>query len=259
LQELDRVRVKYLAKHEVDKTADLIIQPAFSATAALRYAVDNRKPYIIMEEPHWRPDKEFCISTASWGYNGLAGRGWHPATPAQSRPKPKLMPLKFEGATIIFAQKPNDHSIDIEHNHVRWIKEQMRRFPNYELRHHPLMCADKQEPIAEALDRCYRAVTYSSTVGTEAVIAGCVSHPESPGSMAYDIGESREQWLHDLSWKQFTHAEYGTRDVANWIISGYEEARARADDGLIQTPRNKLDRNVECLRYYNEFGNKAAR
>jgi len=155
--------------------------------------------------------------------------------------------------TIIFAQKPNDHSL-CGADHIAWIKRKLALYPDAELRHHPLMCAVEQEPLDEALDRCYRAVTFSSTVGGEALIAGCISLPDDEGSMAY-TAHSRAKWLHELSWKQFSHTEYHRPDVASWIMSGYEEARASARKGNVQTPRNKVDRNIECLRYYREFGN----
>ncbi len=118
------------------------------------------------------------------------------------------------------------------------------------------MSAEKQEPLSSVLDRCRRAITYTSTVGAEALIAGCISNPEGEGSVAFGIDRwSRAQWLHDLSWKQFRHEEYKDKNIAGWIMSGYDEARERAKDGLLEHPREKLDRNIDCLRYYKEFGN----
>jgi hypothetical protein len=252
LQELDRVRVKYLGRGERDQDADLIIQTGFAVTVPLVDALNRRKPFLIMEAPYWRPDREFVMHNSSWGYNGLNGGAFRHAAPAQSRPKPELQPMKEVGRTVIFGQKPTDHSID--RDHIDWLLDKQRQYPTAEIRHHPLMVNGRQEALDDVFDRCYRAVTYSSTVGCEALIAGCHSEPESPLSMAYAV-EDRREWLHRLSWAQFSHVEYATKDVAQYVISGYEEARERAEEGLVMVPRAKIDPQATTQRYYNEFGN----
>jgi hypothetical protein len=206
-----------------------------------------------MELPHWRPDLEYTTGTASFGYNGLGGGAWHPPIPLSSRPKPVLQPLKTSGETIIFAQKPNDHSLR-GHNHVRWVERMQRIFPEATLRHHPIMMQGKPEPLAAVLDRTHVAITYTSTVGVEAKIAGCVSYPTSPLSMASNV-TNRGKWLHELSWKQFSFAELETREIAGWIFSGYEEAAERAAKRMQETPRSKID-NTQMLKYHQRFGNE---
>ena len=253
LQELSGVRVRYLKRNEIDPDTDLVVQAGFAGTRALDRAVSDRKPYIIMELPHWRPDLEYTTGTASFGYNGLGGGAWHPPIPTQSRPKPVLEPLKTSGETIIFAQKPNDHSLR-GHNHVKWVEDMLAAYPEATLRHHPIMMSSKSEPLASVLDRCRVAITYTSTVGVEALIAGCKSLVYDAGSMAYDV-TNRGKWLHDMSWKQFSFAELESREIAGWIFSGYEEAAERAAEGMLETPRSKID-NRQMIEYHMRFGNE---
>ena len=253
LHELSGVRVRYLKRNDVDPESDLIVQTGFAGTRALNRAVSDRKPYIIMELPNWRPDLEYTTGTASFGYNGLGGLAWHPPIPTQSRPKPVLQPLKTSGETIVFAQKPNDHSLRGA-NHVKWVEDMLKLYPEATLRHHPIMMQGKSEPLARVLDRCKIALTYTSTVGVEAKVAGCDSEPSDAGSMAWDV-TNRGKWLHELSWKQFSFAELETQEIAGWIFSGYEEAAERAAKGILEVPRSKLD-NRQMIEYHRRFGNE---
>ena len=248
------VRVTKMRRTEIDRGADLIIVKGMSASLPLRYAVDEGIPFIILEEPYWRPNKEYTLSHTSWGYNGMCGRAWYPTTPFGSRPKPPLQPIKTEGDVIIFGQKPDDYSLRGQ-DHIQWLEQKMKEYPDAELRHHPLMLSNKtpDESIEDCLKRCYRAVTYSSTVGAEALIAGCLSNPECPGSSAYGV-HNREAWLHNLSWRQFSNNELTGTPAIKFILSGYDEARWRASEGMIEHPRDKVNRGVNERRYQERFG-----
>lgn len=253
--------VRYMGRENSARGYDLLVQTGFAQSRALLTAIDRRIPYIIMEAPMWRPLGKIDENTrASWGYNGLVGGAWAPPAPDEDRPKPTLLPLKEPGgATIIFGQKPTDHSLRGV-DHVKWVLEMQRKYPDAELRHHPLMHIDpdRQEPLSCALDRCYRAVTYTSTVGVEALIAGCVSEVHGRQSAAYGIDpELREPWLHELSWRNFDFEEYATAKVAVHIMSGYDEARERALLGNVEHPRSKTSGRNFMTVYYGTFGNGA--
>jgi hypothetical protein len=168
------------------------------------------------------------------------------------------MPMKGmgDGAVVVFGQKPNDHSLRGD-DHVAWIKDKLGRNVDAEFRHHPLMSAGGlllMEPLDQVLDRCSLAITYSSTVGAEALIAGCVSYPDCKQSTAYNVTD-REQWIHDLSWHNFTLEEFATPKVAKYILSGFQEAWDRAERGGQEHPRGKMDKQAIMQRYYDEFGN----
>ena len=241
---------------------DLLIQTAFVGSTALFDAVEQRIPYIIMEAPLWRgySEGEREVSecgTVCYCYNGLVGGGFHVEPLDEDRPHPELQPMKTEGDTIIFGQKPSDHSLRSS-DHVAWVEEKMKAYPDAELRHHPLMTTERfqREHIGDALERCHRAITYSSTVGAEALIAGCISEPDFPGSPAVGGMADREAWIHKLSYWNWGMSELESPEAANYILSGYDEARALAEDGKVEIPRTKVDRAAVMHQYYLRFGNK---
>lgn len=230
------------------RTDDLTVQTGFGRTPAIMEAIERGKPYLIMEAPFWRGDGN-VHTTSSFGYNGLAGGAFRPAAPSSERPHPPLRSLKTEGSTIIFGQKPTDHSLR-GHNHARWITAKITEHPGAEFRPHPLMVPEGSlETLESALERCLHAITFSSTVGAEALINGCISLPECPGSTAYQVTD-RESWIHELSWGQFSHLELISEEVANHVLSGFAEGRERARDGLQEIPREKLD-GTAIQREYN--------
>jgi hypothetical protein len=225
--------------------SELVVQTGFGPSVALRDAIERRIPYIVMEAPFWRHIDVF--KTSSWGYNGLAGGAWRPTPPDEPRDHPPLQPMKTEGKTLIIGQKPTDHSLRGA-DHVEWILRKQQEYPEAVFRPHPLMVAhDALPPIAQELSETYRCITYTSTVGAEALIAGAVSEPEHPGSCAYGV-EDREAWIHGLSWGQAKHTEM--LQVVPYILSGYEEALERAKSGLVESPREKVDGASICQRYY---------
>jgi len=128
------------------------------------------------------------------------------------------------------------------------------KYPRHEFRHHPLMSAELQEPLDDVLDRCYRAVTYSSTVGAEALMRGCYSTPDCPQSTAWNV-KHRAQWAHDLSWRNFSLDEFASVPVVDHILSGFQEAWARCQNDNVERPRDKIDKAAITQRYYDAFGN----
>jgi len=251
-----RCKVNYSTRSDwLQEQPDLLVQAGFHATLPLREQLEQRRPFLIIEEPLWRPNPEFSQVAASFGYNGLTGGDWHPPSPEHERPHPLLMPMKGmgDGACVVFGQKPNDHSLRGS-DHVAWLKAKLAAFPEAEFRHHPLMCAHTQEPLDDVLDRSSVAITYSSTVGAEALIAGCVSNPNCRQSTAYNVTD-REQWIHDLSWHNFTLEEFATPKVAKYILSGFQEAWARCQNDNVERPRGRVNKQEIMMRYYSEFGN----
>lgn len=231
--------VTVIERGEVVKGADLFIQTGFAASNALRSQIDQRLPYLIMEAPFWR-DYYDVHASSSWGYNGLAGGAFAPSPPDEERPKPELKPMKAgTGPTIIIGQKPTDHSLRGS-DHVQWIIDTRNQIPEAAFRPHPLMVPpDTLEPIEAIFERYDRVVTYTSTVGCEALVAGCKVRADHRYNLAWGVGEGcRESWHHDLSWRQSTHDRMS--EIVPHILSGYDEARERAATGLIEYPRNKV-------------------
>ena len=224
----------------VARGAELVLQSGMYGTRALRTAIDTGIPYMIAECPAYRHVNDITPDNwVSYGYGGLMGGAFHAPAPKEPRWAPDLKPLKTDGPTIIFGQKLNDHSLRGQ-DHNQWLQEKLIEFPDAEFRAHPLMTSlhATQEPLTDVLRRCYRAITFSSTAGTEALIEGCVSEPEHWGSSAYKV-KDRRKWIHELSWQNFPFDVAATKQVGEHILSGYEVARVRAQEGQQEVPRNK--------------------
>ena len=245
--------VKKIGRGEVVKGADLFIQTGFAGSNALRSAIDQRIPYIVMEAPFWR-DFYDVHEASSWGYNGLAGGAWVPEAPDKERHRPPLKPMKAgTGPTIIIGQKPTDHSLRGS-NHVKWILDVRAELPEADFRPHPLMVPqDTMEPIQSTLEKYWQVVTYTSTVGCEALVEGCKVRADHPANLAYGVREDdREQWHLGLAWRQAWHSDFGA--LVPYILSGYDEARARAREGLLEHPREKVRDTVQEQAYYQLLG-----
>jgi hypothetical protein len=231
--------------------ADLVIQTGFGRSAALMSAINSGIPYLIMEAPVFRDVYDLSLAS-NFTFNGLQGGGTRPEPEDEPRKAPRLEPERNDGSTIIMAQKPMDNSLRGS-DHIAWLLEKMDEYPEAELRHHPLMVPPGyNEPIAAALSKCKRAITYTSTAAVDSIIAGCETICDHPANEAYGYTDRREL-IHKLSWSTFTHDEYGTDDIAAYVLKGYEEAEANAQRGLQEIPREKVDGAAICRRYYRAF------
>ena len=227
-----------------------MIQTGFARSTAILSAIYQEIPYLIMEAPIFR-DEYPMMGASTFTYNGLQAGGTRPKAPEQERKKPKLLD-GHDGKTIIIGQKPMDHSLRGS-DHIAWLQEKMDEYPEAELRHHPLMVPkDTLEPIAVALSKCRRTISHTSTASVDSLIAGCEAICEHPANEAYGVG-NREEWLHQLSWLNFTHGELARAEIAEWILSGYEQAEAEAEKGNQEIPREKVNGNAICRRYYSAF------
>ena len=92
--------------------------------------------------------------------------------------------------------------------------------------------------LSTTYKQCLSALTYTSTAGVEALIEGCNVGANSR-SEAYSV-RNREEWLHQLSWQNFPAEIMATKEVGDVILSGYDIARHRAENGLQEIPREKM-------------------
>ena len=228
--------------------SDLVVQTAFHASNCLRDAIDRQVPYLIMEAGPFRSLTKL-ENVSSWGYNGLAGGAWRPPVPEEARSCPVVEPMKTEGGILIMGQVPTDHSLRGT-DHVAWLAAKFAEYPEAQYRGHPRM-EPGQASLASALEEALQVITYTSTSAVEAAVAGCEVKVEGPGSWwsPYD-GESREETIHRLSWYVFTHDEYTRTAPTAWIISGYEEAKARMEAGQREIPREKVNGQAISAGYH---------
>jgi hypothetical protein len=227
---------------EAPITCDLAIQAGFQISPAMADAMDRGIPIIILENPVWHyGDKP---STYTWGYNGLGALSTGGILGSEeARPHPPLQPWKDpeEGVITIFGQVPNDKALRGADIH-EWVRSMEQVFgPHAEVRDHPVVLnaqemAD-QEAFTDCLARTSTAVTYSSTVGAQAVIQGIPTYAAHAGSWAYPVSArpsepictpSRNGWIRELSYRHWSTSE---RLNVSHILSGYGQARARAERG----------------------------
>jgi hypothetical protein len=134
-----------------------------------------------------------------------------------------------------------------------WKQTIQAALPNSVFREHPIMIPSKyhkqMEPWDECLQKTSLAVTYTSTCGAEAVIAGIPTIACHEGSLAYPVAThdlqaepitpDRSAWIHGLSWRQWSiHEELDT----NYILGGYDEAKADAEAGRYDNMSNNAGR-----------------
>lgn len=220
---------------------DIAIQAGFQISPAMADAMDRGIPIIILENPVWHYGDK--MESYTWGYNGLGGLSLGGDTVnCTSRPAPELQPWKDprEGDWTIFGQVEHDKSLRGA-NIAAWMVDMAQAYPGATVRQHPVMLNAQemahQEDFRSCLERTSLAITYSSTVGAQAVIAGIPTISEHAGSWAWDVSsrpgtEPREydriEWLRELSWRHWRTTE--PLDVAH-ILSGYERAAYHAGRG----------------------------
>lgn len=227
---------------------DLAIQAGFQISPAMKDAMDRRIPIIILENPVWHyGDKS---ATYTWGYNGLNGLstgGYMGNRPI--RPHPDLQPWKdhTDGDWTIFGQVENDKALrgaDI----YEWVEYMQNLYPMAGFREHPIMLDARemadQESFSDCMARTSLAITYTSTVGAESVIAGTPTISDHAGSWAYDVSSrstepvrtpDRREWIAELSWRHWSTHE--SVDV-NYILGGYGRAKADAEAGKYDNMSN---------------------
>lgn len=224
---------------------DLAIQAGFQISPAMKDAMERKVPLIILENPVWHyGDKS---DTYVFGYNGLnnLGTGGYIGN-RTSRPHPPLQPWKDpeSGDKVVFGQLANDKAIR-GHDHDKWVRESLAAYPEAEFRPHPVTLGAQelalQESIVDCLARTSLAITFNSTVGAEACIAGIPTLVAHEGGWAYPVAygpdgpPDRSQWIRHLSWRHWTIGE--TIDV-EYILSGYGRAQQDAIKGRYDNMSN---------------------
>ncbi len=235
-------KVVYASRKEPLQECEIYIQAGFVGCRSLRDAIERKIPYIIGEMPAFRQEDQYDSNhdhlQVSYQWNGLQGGGWYTDAPDEPRPHPVLLPVRQTNKSVlIIGQKGNDMSLRGCDHHA-WLRSKLSECPEAEFRPHPLMVSKPMEPLKEHLARIDRVITFTSTVGVDAQIAGCTSWPEHWGSMAYDVFD-RRGWIHNLSWCNFTIEEAKQAFCGEHILAGYEEACWRMERGMYETPRGK--------------------
>jgi len=243
--------VEWTTRDVVVPDTELTIQTCFAPSVALVDAIERKIPFLVMEAPYFRSfyDKNH---SAAWGYNGLAGGSWRTPTPAEERPKPELQPLKTEGKTLIIGQKPTDLSLRGS-DHTQWLVDRFEEFPDADFRPHPLMVWPRHcmPSIEDALEGVHKVITWNSTAGVDAAIAGCEVRVDGPCSLAPKNGENRVDWLHSLSWAQANYTDF--HSLVDNIMDGYEEAKERIESGECELAQVRARGRAIQQDYYRKI------
>lgn len=224
-------KVAHFAKHigarlesrNVDPKCDLYVQWGSKPSIALKAHMEAGKPYIILENPIWGER----ANVYTWGYNGLNGRSWAPLVGSRPvRPHPPLeSPRDSGGVPIIFGQLPGDRALEgIDYD--RWLANKQLQYPEAEYRPHPAV-ATVPESIEDALGRCSRAICYSSTVASQAVIAGIPTEIDSDISWAWPVYiglETREEWIKRMAYRHCYILEEAGCPDRDWILSALSDS-----------------------------------
>lgn len=239
LERLPNIKVRVIARGEkLPSCADMFVQVGFAKTTPLIASIIEGIPYLILEEPSFRG---FYENAATFTYNGLQAGGTRPRVPDRPRPHPDLLSItpNTNGKTLILGQKPNDHSLRGS-DHIQWIKDKMKEYPDAGFRPHPLMVPKESlDPLSDVLSDCGRTISYTSTAAVDSLFAGCRTICEHPASEAYEV-KDRQEWAHRLSWYNLRHAELAQPQFALWVLEGYPEAKENAQNGIQEHPRDKL-------------------
>ncbi len=204
--------------------------------AVIRNQVAHQRPYILLEKGFVKRDEYFHVG---WnGHNNNADFRNEGSPPDRwEKLGVELKPWDTGGDTVLLCgQVPWDSTV--EHtDHRLWLRETYRALIRLSdakvvFRPHPLgpSAADifegnlsevslSDKDLEADFARAWSIVTYNSTVGTDAAIAGKPVFVENDASMAWPVANrdildidvpkriERQQWANDLAYAQWTLAE----------------------------------------------------
>lgn len=191
----------------------------------------QKRPYLIAEAGYFANPAP-RLKFVSLGWNGLNGRADFKNTdspPDRWLKHGAMLPNWHRAGShiVIMGQCDGDAAtkkIDLK----RWYRETARRIKKLEpgapivFRPHPSYggiitgIGALGGPIENALRLARGVVTYNSTAGVDAALAGIPVYAADRGSMAWPIAShklghwikpDRTQWVYDLAYTQWTHAE----------------------------------------------------
>ena len=228
--------------------ATLYMQHGFKLTPMLQDAIDKRVPFVIVDHGYYGNR----IATMSLSINGFHGLSM-PVPEVRllkPRPRPTLEPWREGGTHVyVYGQLQNDRACrgqNMETWPTRTAQAAAEAFSMPAIvRPHPKSIRQGQPPLP-ALETtfadAYVAVTWTSTVGVLAAIAGVPLVAMHPASPAFAVGSpslsrirmpGRESWLHDLSYRQYGLGEIGA--AIDYIRLAYPAALAAAKRGEFDT------------------------
>jgi hypothetical protein len=200
--------------------------------------ITQSAPHMLVMERGHLPDRMIYTSC---GWDGLARRGRYPlATDWGMRWRPRWGDLMrpWRGTTgyaLIIGQVEGDAAL-AGLGMQRWVKEQTDdlRAAGWDVRFRPHPLVARPERSLEAdLTGAALCVTYNSTAGVEAVLAGVPTVTLDEGAMAWEVTShavpeivrpAREAWAHALAWTSYTLEEVAAGLAWEHLAPVMEEA-----------------------------------
>ena len=238
--------LKGLARHGVKATvadidgsigADLSIMWGIKWPTVLAACHEERKPYLVMEKGSLGDQEE----EVTLGYNGFKQRGdFCNDTVSDDRWRARFSNLlrtwrePNSGPIIVASQVETDSSVMGIHmgSWAQGVVAKVRSVLNEQqivFRPHPLSASDRCPEratvstlsLAHDLARASVVVTFNSTVGVDAILAGVPTIALDEGSMAWPVAAheltestlldghepNRQRWAERLAYTQWNHAE----------------------------------------------------
>jgi hypothetical protein len=234
--------VCFVASDWCDGDADVHVTWSIKRPQLWAWHQATGKPVLVMERGHVGDRMAYT----SCGWNGLGHRGQYPtAQDGGARWRERFAALTQPWQTggdyaLLVGQVPTDSAVDgLALGFEMWaqfvtdiLAKQKRRV---RFRPHPIVrtggdsfCPRGAEysdtpALAEDLQQAALCVTYNSTSGVEAVLAGVPTVTIDEGAMAWPVTShsciepkvmpDREAWAHDLAWTQWTLEEIASGEA----------------------------------------------
>jgi len=205
---------------------------------AKQSAVAQASPHLLVMERGHLPDR---MHYASCGWDGLARRGRYAQVDDggarwRERWGQLLEPWRSGGEyVLLIGQVPGDSALgglDVG----AWIQDMVRQLVTLgrqvRVRPHP-MVHRPERTLAGDLAGAALCVTFNSTAGVEAVLAGVPTVTLEEGAMAWDVTghaldavvrPAREAWAHALAWTSYTLEEIAAGVPWEHLAAVMEEA-----------------------------------
>lgn len=240
--------VQYISTHDVYEAADVHVSWSIKRQQLWAWREATGKPVLVMERGHVGDRMVYT----SCGWNGLGRRGTYPKAQDggarwQARWGDLMLPWRDGGRyALLIGQVPGDSALyHLPTGFDAWARTMTDalRLRKYAVRYRPhpfvrksrdsfcphgaeysgTMGNDQGPSLADDLADAALCVTYNSTSGVEAVLAGIPTVTMDEGAMAWPmtahdcaapaVRPDRDAWAHDLAWTQWTLEELASGDV----------------------------------------------
>lgn len=225
------------------------IQWGWKLTRGLLTCMKLKRPYFILDHGYFEPRAE----KISLSINGFHGKAYRQDLTGLRAPDnvPEVKPWRLDGDTIyVMGQLQNDRAVrglDID----RWAQHIARKAHDQfdkrvVIRPHPLMINPWEPPLPpldEVWDDAYLVITWTSSVGPQAILQGVptvamhgasMASPLVPATLTRKAPRDRADWARDLASREFDPRTELDR-LGSFVVHCWKGAEAQAAKGQYDT------------------------